>query len=399
MILDDEFGGAGIEVSDSVTRLSGPDSLVARRIIYDPLTPAGRQANTLLAPSFSMANSAALAGVDPAVARDAAARSRRDFLTGVRPAPPDQRGFWLRAHRRAMACRFEITIASEDAAWLPAVRDALDGIDRFEDELSVFRETSTISRINRGASTAPVAIHDDLMALLQHCDELRRQTGGAFDITSTPLSRCWGFLLRQGRLPSPAEIDDARRTVGGDAVVLDAPEGSVRFARPGIELNLGAIGKGYALDRVASDMWRAGVRRALLSAGRSSLLAIGPSPALGAGGEGWEIEVVSPRRDTPLAQVRLRDAALGTSGAGEQFIIVDDVRYGHVIDPRTGWPASGIESVSVIASSAAVADALSTAFLIGGIELAERYCAAHPDVMALITEEGAAAPRVFGQRR
>jgi FAD:protein FMN transferase len=348
-----------------------------------------------------MANSGALARVDPAVAGRPAARSRRDFLTGVQATPSDDHGFWLRAHRRAMACRFEITIASEDAAWLPAVRDALDGVDRFEDELSVFRETSTISRVNRGASTAPVAIDNDLMALLRHCDELRRQTGGAFDITSTPLSRCWGFLLRQGRRPSFDEIVDARRKVGGDAVVLDASEGSVRFARPGIEVNLGAIGKGYALDRVAHDMRRAGVRRALLSAGRSSLLAIGtPSPTLrrtGSDGEpSWQIEVVSPRRDAPLAHVWLRDAALGTSGAGEQFVIVDDVRYGHVIDPRTGWPASGIESVSVIASSAAVADALSTAFLIGGTELAERYCAEHPNVMALITEEGARLPKIVG---
>ena len=337
-----------------------------------------------------MATPAAPARVEPA-ARGPVSRSRRDFLAGARPTPTGQGGgFWLRAHRRAMACRFEITIASEDAAWLPAVRDALDGVDRFEDELSVFRETSAISRVNRGANTGPVAIDDDLMALLRQCDELRRETGGAFDITSTPLSRCWGFLLRQGRLPSLEEIDDARRTVGGDAVVLDAADGSVRFARPGVELNLGAIGKGHALDRVAGDMRRGGVRRALLSAGRSSLLAIGRA---------WNIEIVSPRRDRPLASVRLSDAALGTSGAGQQFVVVDDVRYGHVIDPRTGWPASGIESVSVIAPSAAVADALSTAFFIGGPELADRYCSSHPGVMALITAEGADSPVVFGRCR
>ncbi len=342
-----------------------------------------------------MATPGALTHVEPAVIRPAS-RSRRDFLTGARP-PGGDRGYWLRAHRRAMACRFEITIASEDAAWLPAVRDALDGIDRLEEELSVFRESSVISRINRVACVEAAAIDDRLMALLAQCDELRRETGGAFNITSTPLSRCWGFLLRQGRLPSPAEIDEARHKVGGDAVVLDASRRSVRFARPGIELNLGAIGKGYALDCVAADMRRAGVRHALLSAGRSSLYAIGPSTSLRAGTDDeWQIEVVSPRRKAPIAQLWLRDAALGTSGAGEQFVVVDDVRYGHVIDPRTGWPASGIESVSVIAKSAAVADALSTAFLIGGIELGERYCGRHSNVMALITEENADRPTVIG---
>ncbi len=339
-----------------------------------------------------MANSGALARVEPATRRPAAP-SRRDFLTGTRP-PAEPGGFWLRAHRRAMACRFEITLASEDAAWLPAVRDALDGVDRLESELSVFRETSAVSRINRGAGAGTVAIDQDLLALLQHCDDLRRATGGAFDITSTPLSRCWGFLLRAARLPSPGEIDDARARVGGEGIRLDRAAMTVGFDRPGIEINLGAIGKGYALDRVAAAMRQSGVARALLSAGRSSLLAIGPSTSSGAAA--WEVEVVSPRHERPLARVWLRDAALGTSGAGEQFVEIDGVRYGHVIDPRTGWPARGVASASVIASSAAVADALSTAFLIGGVDLAERYCATHPDVVALITAESS-APAIFGR--
>lgn len=286
-----------------------------------------------------------------------------------------------------MACRFEITLASEDAAWLPIVREALDGVDRLEDELSVFRGTSAVCCINREASAGAVAASPELVSLLQHCDDLRRATGGAFDVTSTPLSRCWGFLLRAGRLPSPIEIDAARAAVGGEGIRLDREAMTVRFDRPGIEINLGAIGKGYALDRVAAVMRRSGVTRALLSAGRSSLLAIAGA---------WNVEIVSPRRDRPLARVQLRDAALGTSGAGEQYVEIDGVRYGHVIDPRTGWPARGIVSASVMASSAAVADALSTAFLIGGIELAERYCAAHADVVALITPEGA-APVLVGR--
>jgi thiamine biosynthesis lipoprotein len=182
-------------------------------------------------------------------------------------------------------------------------------------------------------------------------------------------------------------IDEARGKVGCDAIRIDRASGAVRFDRPGIEINLGAIGKGHALDRVADGMRRAGVARALLSAGRSSILAMS---------EGWQIDVVSPSRSKSLAQVWLRDAALGTSGAGEQFVVVDGTRYGHVIDPRTGWPASGVTSASVIASSAAVADALSTAFLIGGIDLAQRYCAEHRDVVAIVTEEDS-KPVTFGR--
>jgi len=321
--------------------------------------------------------------------------SRRDFLTGASARQPSGGDYWIRVHRRAMACRFEITLASHDASWVPIARAALNGIDRLEDELSVFRDTSTITHINRCAASEAVQLDTHLLTLLRQCAVLHRDTGGAFDITSTPLSRCWGFLRREGRLPSTDAIAAARSVVGFDAVRLDAAHRTVRFDRAGIELNLGAIGKGHALDRVAVDIRRSGVTDALLSAGRSSLL------ALGGRGRGWQVDVVSPSvKGHPLARIWLRNAALGTSGAGEQFVEVDGIRYGHVIDPRTGWPAAGVISASVIASSAAVADALSTAFLVGGVDLAERYCAQHSNVLALVTpDDGLETPVVFGEHR
>jgi FAD:protein FMN transferase len=319
-----------------------------------------------------------------------ARRSRRDFLSGTRARRADA-DYWIRVHRRAMACEFEITLASDDAGWVPSARAALNEIDRLEDQLSLFRDDSTISDINRRAAAVPVDVEPHLFDLLQHSIELHRETDGAFDITATPLSRCWGFLKREGRVPAPEVIAAARAVVGADAVALDPARRSIRFARAGVELNLGAIGKGYALDRAAKDMRAAGVSHALLSAGRSSLLAIGGRK------RGWQVEVVSPRARQPLATVWLRNAAFGTSGAGEQFIDVD-ARYGHVIDPRTGWPASGVLSVSVAASSAAAADALSTAFFVGGLDLATRYCAGHPEVLALVTvDDGSERPVVIGK--
>jgi thiamine biosynthesis lipoprotein len=325
-----------------------------------------------------------------------ARRTRRAFLTGGAPSREDGTDYWIRVHRRAMACRFEITLASQDAAAVPAARAALDEIDRLEEALSVFRETSTITRINRSAADEPVDADPSIVALLDDCATLYRDTGGAFDITSTPLSRCWGFLQREGRLPSADAIDHARSRVGAGAIRLDKTRNTIRFDRRGLELNLGAIGKGYALDRVAITMRQAGATDALLSAGQSSLLAIGGRD------RGWHVDVVSPSAMNGghrLAQVWLRDAALGTSGAGEQFVIVDGTRYGHVIDPRTGWPASGVVSASAIASRAADADALSTAFLVGGVELAESYCREHADVIALVTPEGSQRPLVFGAHR
>jgi len=283
-----------------------------------------------------------------------------------------------------MACSFEVILGSEDASAVPTARAALDTVDAIENELSIFRYTSAIADLNRRAAAEAIVVDRGLFDLLRECVDIHRSTDGAFDITSTPLSRCWGFIQRDARLPAQAAIESALATVGLDAVVLDDESSTVRFSREGIELNLGAIGKGYALDRVAATLQACNLTHALLSAGRSSLL------ALGGRGRGWSIDLISPAVEGPFARVWLRNAALGTSGAGEQFVAVNGVRYGHVIDPRTGWPASGILSSTVIAPTSAAADALSTAFFIGGLPLARRYCAAHPNVVAILTPESRA---------
>lgn len=288
---------------------------------------------------------------------------------------------WLRIERRAMACSFEITLDQTDAAFVPAAQAALNQIDAIEAQLTVFRDTSAIVELNKRAASAEIPCDPELFALLTRCAELSRDTDGAFDITSTPLSRCWGFLRREGRVPSDREVACAQELVGMQNVQLHAERSTVRFAKDGVELNLGAVGKGYALDRVAGTLRGSGVRHALLSAGRSSMLAIGGRD------RGWMVDVVSPRRPSAIARIWLRNAALGTSGAGTQFVTVDGRRYGHILDPRSGRPADGILSASVIGPSAADADALSTAFLVGGPLLAEQYCARHAGVLALLTRD------------
>jgi thiamine biosynthesis lipoprotein len=306
--------------------------------------------------------------------------SRRELFSLRSRRGAEDAGFWARVHRLAMACRFEITLPGEDSRHIPAAREALDEIDRLEAALTVFRDTSEVAEVNRTAGDRPVEVGRHLRTLLERCQALHRETEGAFDVTSTPLSRCWGFLRRQGRLPAAGEIEAARASVGMKHVALD--DRGVRFTRRGMEVNFNAIGKGYALDRITDLLRRRGVERALLSAGGSSLRAIG------GGREGYAVDVRSARVTSgPLARLRMREAALGTSGASEQFFEAGGRRYGHVLDPRTGWPAEGVLSVSVAADDAATADALATAFLVGGAALAERYCAAHPRTMALVTEE------------
>jgi thiamine biosynthesis lipoprotein len=298
-------------------------------------------------------------------------------------------GHWVKVHRTAMACRFEVTLPSEDARHVEAARAALDEVDAIEDALTWFRDTSELSRVNRAAASGPVAIGPSLFALLSLCRELHAATGGAFDPASAALSRCWGFLDRHPRLPPVEEIEAARARSGLDKVTTDGLSRTVRFAVPGVELNLGAVGKGWALDRVAATLRVRGVSRALLAAGGSS--------HRGWGGETWALALRPGGED--LGLLRLRDGALGTSAAAEQHLEAGGRRYGQVLDPRTGWPAEGVRSASVVASEAAVADALSTAFLVGGPELAGPFCASRPGTVALLVTD--ARPRqilVFGRR-
>ena len=313
---------------------------------------------------------------------------RRALFNRLLPRAPEA-GHWIKVHRTAMACRFEVTLPSEDSRHVDEARAALDEVDAIERQLTWFRTTSELQRVNREAGAGTVAVSPGLFALLSLCRELSLATGGAFDPASTALSRCWGFLERRPRLPPAAEIEKARAASGMDKVELDGLARGVRFTSPGVELSFGAVGKGWALDRVAAGLRAKGVFRALLTAGSSS--------HRGWGGEAWELALEPGGEE--LGLLRLRDAALGTSGAGEQGFEAGGRRYGHVLDPRTGWPAEGVRSASVVAAEAVVADALSTAFLVGGPGLAAPFCASRPGTMALLVLDGAPREiRVFGRR-
>lgn len=305
-------------------------------------------------------------------------------------ARPD--AYWLHVSRMAMACRFEITLPVAEQSGVRAASAALAEVERLEQQLTVFRNDSEVSFINRNAASHTVPVAPALFALLSLCRELSCATDGAFDITSNPLSRCWGFLRRQGRIPEMEEIEQARSLVGDDKLFLDSEAHAIRFARSGVEINLGSIGKGYALDCVAEQL-RGNVRTALLSAGSSSMLALGR----GENGKGWTVGIRHPHDlKRRLAVLRLTDSALATSGGEEQFFEHEGKRYGHIIDPRTGWPADGVAGVTVVTSSAAVADALATGFYAGGREQAERYCATHPGTLVVMLESEAKRPIIIG---
>ena len=318
--------------------------------------------------------------------------TRRAFLSLRQNRVASAEEYWLHVNRKAMACRFEVTLPQSTECGVSIASQALDEVEEIERQLSVFKDESAVSLLNRNAASRAVRVDRPLFDLLSLCKELHAETEGAFDITSGPLTRCWGFLKREGRLPSNSEIENAKAVVGSDKLMLDAAPSTVQFKQPGVEINLGSIGKGYALD-VVSEHFKKANEPALLSAGASSFLATGSARA-------WLVGVRHPRaKQKRLASVRLRECAMSTSGSEEQFFEVDGRRFGHIIDSRTGWPAEKVSSVTVVADSAARSDALATAFFVGGRELAERYCEKHRNVLAIMLEANAERPVAIGENR
>jgi FAD:protein FMN transferase len=341
--------------------------------------------------------------------------SRRDFLKGrsaaralgdvvigpPEPLPPPAsaelpRTWLLNISREAMACEFEVL---QSAGQYPAGPDAaiaaLDLVERLEAQLTVYRDTSELAAINCRAAAGPVAVEPLLFDLLVRAVALYEATRGAFDVTAGPLSRVWGFYRRQGRMPDGAEIAATLACVGSDKLELDPAGRTVRFRQPGMELNLGAIGKGYAIDRAAALLESAGIHDFCLHGGNSSVLARGMRNAErgmrntesehSALETGWSIALRHPLMpDVRLAEFRLVNQALGTSGSGTQFFHYEGRRYGHILDPRTGWPADQVLSCTVIAPTAEQADALSTALYVLGLDAARQFCAAHPNIAALL---------------
>lgn len=317
------------------------------------------------------------------------------------PAPRPRRAFWrtpvdrpaalARLSVRAMACHFEVALPVERLDRDPDVRAALTEATRLDERWSVFRPDSLLSLVNREAHDRPVPVDPELAGLLERCRRLHAETDGAFDITTTPLSRAWKLLDRTGAVPDAETLAAARARVGMEHVELAWPDGAeptVRFRRPGVELNLGAIGKGHAVDRIAARLRAAAATPALVSAGGSSIAAAGAPPG------GW---LIALRGGPAMPQLRLRAGAIGTTGAAEQGFTSGGVRYGHVLDPRTGEPARGVARVTVVADRAAEADALSTAFFIGGTALAARYVARHPRTLVILQPDADVAPHIIGE--
>ena len=299
----------------------------------------------------------------------------------------------LRFSRRAMATIFEVLLPFGCARGTEAAELALDLIDELEDQLSVFRPNSEVSQINMRAFQEDVIAESKLFALLRLAGGITRETNGAFDIAVGALTKAWGFYERSGHVPSVAERAAAMSNTGMRYVILNDNARSVRYLRNGLEINLGGIGKGYALDRAGEALRLQGVSSGMIHGGMSSVLALG-SPANDPAG--WAVSLRHPAdQGRSLGVVGLRDQALGTSAATYQFFEYNGRKLGHILDPRKGWPAEGLQQVSVIAPTAAEADAISTALYVMGMDAAQEYCRTHPRIGAVILPAPNAQPVIL----
>jgi thiamine biosynthesis lipoprotein len=286
-----------------------------------------------------------------------------------------------------MACEFAVLLpVGRYPQGAEAALAALDLVEALEDQLTIYRPTSEVSRLNALAADHAVEIEPRLYDLLAEAVEMSRQTGGAYDVTSGPLSELWGFHRRQGAVPDPNDLAATLTRVGSDKLHLDPLVRSARFSVPGMSINLGSIGKGYALDRLAEQLTGQGLEDYLLHAGQSSVLARGRESSAE---PGWRIGVPDPLApEQSLGQLVLGDRALSTSGSAAQFFVHEGRRLGHILDPRTGWPADQLLSATVLAPTAAQAEALSTALFVLGAAAAAEFSALRPDVAAILVLPG-----------
>jgi len=268
--------------------------------------------------------------------------------------------------RVSMACTYSIVVYGSELEQLrQIVNDALDEVDRIDRLMSHYKKESQLSRVNQQAAYKPVQIDSELFDFLEECLRYSRQSDGAFDITVGPLMKAWGFFRGEGRMPKKSELAAALSNVGYRKVILDKREMTVLFEKAGVELDLGGIAKGYAVDRVVKLLKERGIGRALVSAGGSTIYGLGSPPD----SPGWEIQVQDPVDQRKfVGTISLNNSALSVSGSYEKFFEMNGVRYSHIMDPRTGMPVQGVLSVLVITQTGTAGDALDNVFYVLGIE-------------------------------
>ena len=286
----------------------------------------------------------------------------------------------VEASRMSMGCLYSIVAYGSDRdAIARTLEAALDEVDRIDRLMSHYREDSPVSRLNREAARVPVTVDRELFDFIALSLRYSAESDGAFDITVGPLMKTWGFFRGEGRFPSDQDLNRARQLIGFRHVALNARDRTIRFDRAGVELDLGGIAKGYAVDRAVAVLRGHGVTSALVSACGSTIYGLGHPPD----GTHWTVDIQDPLEERRSAfSIPLKDRALSVSGSSEKFFERDGVRYSHIMDPRTGHPVNGVLSVVVQAPTGTSGDAIDNVLFVEGVDRGRAFLRRHPDVDA-----------------
>ncbi len=321
-----------------------------------------------------------LLALNPAMAFE---KRESQAILALTPRIQPSAGVTVRLSARMMACDFSVIMNPGQTEQIEVAGEALEIVSAIEGWLSIYRDSSELSTVNRVAGQTDVHVRRELFELLKKAFEIHLRTDGAFDMATGSLTRLWRTCRRENRIPLQAEIDVALQHAGLKHLEFHPESQSVAFRQLGIVLDPGAIGKGYALDEARDWLQKRahGPSSFLLHGGHSSLIGQGEHN----GHPGWPVGIGNPLfTEKRLGTLLLCDQAMATSGSNIQFFRHEGKRYGHILDPRTGWPVDGMLSVTVLAPSAALADALSTAFFVMGVEKARLCCENWPEVGAIL---------------
>ena len=271
----------------------------------------------------------------------------------------------------AMDTVMSLTLYGENSE--EALTDAVDAIYGLQGQLSVTDEQSPLYDLNRdGSAQLPEEVCGLLTDALALCDS----TGGALDITAYPAVKAWGFTGESCRIPSKQELESLAQAIDYTAIQFDPTTGQVALPS-GVEVDLGAVAKGHAADRLADQLEEAGIQSALLDLGQSTIQALGTKPD----DTPWRVGIQDPAGESYLGVLEIADQGMGTSGGYQRFFEEDGVRYWHILDPDTAAPArSGLAAVTVVSPSGLICDGLSTALFVMGLEDGHIFWKNHPEL-------------------
>ena len=267
---------------------------------------------------------------------------------------------------KLMGSRFDITVVAQDSASANEYIDlAIKEISRIEKLISSWDKNSQTSKVNRYAGIQPVKVDVELFNLIERAMAISKLTDGAFDISYATMDRIWRFDGSMTEMPSKAEINQSIKKVGYDNIILDSENRTVFLQAEGMKIGFGAIGKGYAADMAKKLLISNGAVAGIINAS-GDMNTWGKQPD----GSEWKVAITNPLDKTKsYGMLPITDGAVVTSGNYEKYVSIGGKRYSHIIDPRTGYPSSGIISVTVFAPKAELADALATSVFVMGQEV------------------------------